>query len=136
MLIFNELSPSSHLVPMDILAACLDIARRPYASPFSSCLPRVTISFVISLYKEGSKIEANNYRGISKLSAIPQLFENIITLHLQHLSRSVKSQCQHDFMKRRSTTYNLLEITSFVIRGLQKYFRAHSIYTDLGKAFY
>jgi len=47
------------------------------------------------LHKKGSKLDASNYRGTSKLSAIPKLFENVITPHLQHLCRSIISPCQH-----------------------------------------
>jgi len=42
-------------------------------------------SFVIPLHKMDSNVEANNYKCISKLSAIPKVFENITTPHLQHL---------------------------------------------------
>jgi len=43
---------------------------------------------VIPLHKKGSKLDASNYRGISKLLAIPKLLENVITPHLQHLCTS------------------------------------------------
>jgi len=69
---------------------------------------------VIPLHKNGSKLDARNYRGISKLSAI-----YIITPYLQHVCRSIISPCQQGFMKRRSTTTNLLELTSFVIQGFK-----------------
>jgi len=39
LLIFNVLSPSIRLVPMEFQDACLDIARRPYTSPFSNFVP-------------------------------------------------------------------------------------------------
>jgi len=77
-------------------------------------------SLVTPLHKKGSKVEANNYRGISKLSAIPKLFEHIITPHLQHHCMSAIYPCQHGFIKRRSTTTNLLELTSFLIFGFLK----------------
>jgi len=77
-------------------------------------------------------MEANNYRGISKLSEILNLFENIITSHLQHLYRPVISPCQHGFMKRRSTITNLLELTSFVIQGFKKHLQKDV--TDFCKA--
>jgi len=92
-------------------------------------------SFVIPLHKKGSKLNACNYRGISKLSAIPKLFENIITPHLQHSCRSLISSCQHGFIKRRSTTTNLLEFTSFVIGGFRKNRQTDVVYTDFSKAF-
>jgi len=65
---------------------------------------------VTPLHKKGSKLDAINYRRISKFSAIPKLFENVIT---------IISPCQHGFMKRRSTTTNLLELTSFVMQGFK-----------------
>jgi len=54
------------------------------------------------------------------MSAIPKTFERIITSHLQHLWSSLISPCQHGFVKRRSTTTNMLELTSFVIYGFNK----------------
>jgi len=90
---------------------------------------------VIPLHKKGSKLDASNYRGISKLSAIPKLFENVITPHLQHLCRSIISPCQHGFMKRRSTSTNLFELTSFVIPGFKNNLQTDIIYTDFSKAF-
>jgi len=79
-------------------------------------------------------LNACNYRGVSKLSAISKLFENIITPHLQHSCRSLISSCQHGFLKRRSTTTNLLEFTSFVISGFRKNSQTDVVYTDFSKA--
>jgi len=91
--------------------------------------------FVIPLHKMGAKVNVQNCRGISKLSAIPKTFEHIITSHLQHFCSSLISPCQHGFVKRRSTTTNLLELTSFVIDGFNKKFKTDIIYTDFSKAF-
>ena len=92
-------------------------------------------SFIIPLHKKGSKSDAKNYRGISKLSAIPKVFEKILTSHLQHLCCSIISPYQHGFVKRRSTTTNLLELSSFVIRGFRNNKQTDVIYTDFSKAF-
>jgi len=75
------------------------------------------------VHKKGSKLNACKYRGISKLSAIPRLFENIITPHLQHSCRSPISSCQHGFINRWSTKTNLLQLTLFVISGFRKIVR-------------
>jgi len=73
--------------------------------------------------------ELQNYRGISKLSAILKTFERIITSHLPHLCSSLISPCQHGFVKRRSTTTNLLNLTSLVIDGFNKKLHTDVIYT-------
>jgi len=91
-------------------------------------------SFVIILHKKGSRMEANNYRVISKLSTISKLFENSITPHLQHFCRSFIIPCQYGFMKRRSTTTSLLELTSFLIKGLNNLPQTEVIYTDFNNA--
>jgi len=92
-------------------------------------------SFIIPLHKKGAKVNVQNYRGISKLSAIPKTFERIITSQLQHLCSSLISPCQHSFVKRRSTTTNLLELTSFVLDGFNKKLQTDIIYTNFSKAF-
>jgi len=50
-------------------------------------------SFIFPLQKKGAKVNVHNYRGISKLCAIPKTFERIFTSHLQHLCSSLKSPC-------------------------------------------
>ncbi|SPP90099.1 blast:Protein Wnt-5, partial [Drosophila guanche] len=56
-------------------------------------------SFIIPLHKKSSKSDAKNYRGISKLSDIPKMFEKILTPHLQHLCKSLISPAQHGFIR-------------------------------------
>jgi len=48
---------------------------------------------------------------------------------------SLISPCQHGFVQRRSSTTNLLELTSFVIDGFKKKMETDVIYTDFSKAF-
>lgn len=134
-------SPGPDGIPGCVLRFCAEALCKPLLKLFtlsleSSQFPHIwKESFVIPLHKKGSKLDASNYRGISKLSAIPKLFENVITPHLQHLCRSIISPCQHGFMKRRSTTTNLLELTSFVIQGFKNNLQTDVIYTDFSKAF-
>jgi len=75
-----------------------------------------------------------NYKGITKLSAIHKTFARHITSQLQHLCSSLISPCQHGFVKRRSTTTNLLELTSFVTDGFNKKWQTDVIYKDFSKA--
>jgi len=54
---------------------------------------------------------------------------------MHNLCSSLISPCQHGFVKGRSTTTNLLELTSFVIDGFNKKWQTDVIYTDFSKAF-
>jgi len=94
----------------------------------SSSFPNLWKDSYIPLHKKDIKCDVLNYRGIAKLSAIPQLLEKIITSHLQHLCGSIISLTQHELMRCRSTTNNLLEFTSIVIKGFKK-----NIQTDVIK---
>jgi len=115
---------------------CKPILKLFHLSISSSVFPTIwKDSFIIPLQKKGAKVNVQNYRGISKLSAIPKTFERIITSQLQHLCSSLISPCQHCFVKRRSTTTNLLELTSFVLDGFNKKLQTDVIYTDFSKAF-
>jgi len=77
---------------MDSPGVCVSFVRQPYVNFLirlfsSSVFP--TILFYHSTSQKGAKADAQNYRGISKLSAIPKAFERIITSHLQHLCSSL-----------------------------------------------
>ena len=92
-------------------------------------------SFIIPLFKSGSKSNISNYRGIAKLSVIPKLLEKIITDILSHQISSSFSPAQHGFRKGCSATTNLLEFTSNIISSFNHHMQTDTIYTDFSKAF-
>lgn len=67
---------------------------------------------ILKIGPQASKKNAENNKGIFKLSAIPYVFKRIVTSILQHLCSSIISPSQRAFVKRRFTTTNLLELTS------------------------
>lgn len=102
----------------------------------TGCFPNLwKSSYVIPIHKSGSRSEISNYRGIAKLSAIPKLFEKVITLQLTFNVHKFISPHQHGFTSGRSTITNLLTFCALVIEGFAKGFQTDVIYTDLKKAF-
>ena len=92
-------------------------------------------SFIIPLWKSGSKSNIKNYRGISKLSAIPKLFEQIITKQLAFELEKQISPFQHGFIAGRSTVTNLLEFTTILFQNFQRSLQTDVVFTDFSKAF-
>lgn len=92
-------------------------------------------SYIIPLHKSGSRFEVKNYRGIAKLSAIPKLFEKLITCRLVHSIGGIISKSQHGFVRGRSTATNLLEFSSCVFTAFSQKLQTDVIYTDFSKAF-
>lgn len=150
----NEVNVSSNLsklkmsyvsgpdgVPTCILKRCSNLLCTPLTYLFNLSLKLGYFpeawkdSFIIPLFKTGSKSSISNYRGIAKLSAIPKLFEKLITEMLSHQVSSLLSPKQHGFRKSRSTITNLLELTSIVNDGFIKKKQTDAVYTDFSKAF-
>lgn len=92
-------------------------------------------SYLTPLHKSGSLLNVSNYRGIAKLSAIPKLFEKIITNFVSHNVAPILHPCQHGFRKGHSTITNLLQFSSEVINGFVCRKQTDVIYTDFSKAF-
>lgn len=69
------------------------------------------------------------------MNAIPKLFEKILSDSLSHQIVSLLSPCQHGFCKSRSTTTNILELTTIVNYGFLKGVQTDVVYTDFSKAF-
>jgi len=130
----SKLSFSSDpdLVPSCDIKKCADALCKSLSKLFQislrhSYFPEVwKDSFIIPLHKKGSKSDIKNYRGIAKQSAINKCINQLITAQLQHQCNSAMSPIRHGFIKRRSTSTNLLEFTS-VIRSAFK----NSNQTDL-----
>ena len=90
---------------------------------------------IVPVHKSGSKKDVENYRPISILSALSKLFEKLVhKLIYPHLHKVIIPQ-QHGFVKKRSTTSNLLLYTSFLFDNIDSNKQTDSIYTDFRKAF-
>ncbi|HBK82686.1 MAG TPA: hypothetical protein DDZ41_03680 [Flavobacterium sp.] len=76
-----------------------------------------------------------NYRGISKLSSLPKLFEMIICEYLYFNVKSLFSSQQHGFIRKRSTSTNLIMFTGKICDAFASKNQLDVIYTDFSKAF-
>lgn len=134
-------SPGPDGVPSIVLRECADALYIPLTKMFNLSLSKGVFpplwreSFIIPLHKSGSRSNMENYRGIAKLSAIPKLFEKLITCKLIHSLRGIISPHQHGFLKGKSTVTNLLEFISFIFSSFQSKLQTDVIYTDFSKAF-
>ncbi|XP_075150870.1 uncharacterized protein LOC142224978 [Haematobia irritans] len=136
-----DFSPGTDGVPSAVLRNCASVLCIPLTNLFnyslsSGCFPTLRKeSYIIPLYKKGNRTEIENYRGIAKLSAIPKLFERLVTDRLVHSLRSIFSVYQHGFMKGKSTSTNLLEFTSYIHDAFSRRNQVDVVYTDFSKAF-
>lgn len=128
-------------VPASILRTCADWLYIPLTDLFnvslcSGIFPDIwKESYIIPLHKSGSRFDAENYRGIAKLSAIPKLFEKLVTCRLVHSIGGILSEYQHGFVKGRSTVTNLLHFSSSIFNAFSLKLQTDVFYTDLSKAF-
>lgn len=93
------------------------------------------VSFLVPIFKAGSKNDVKNYRGICKLSAIPKLFESIVKCKLEFFIKEHISVSQHGFVSGRSTATNLVYFTSSVLNSFERGCQVDTVYTDFSKAF-
>lgn len=90
---------------------------------------------VIPVHKKGPKNIITNYRPISILSALSQVFEMCLYNIIYAYFSPVISDCQHGFLPRRSTATNLINFTNYIHSGFTSNCRIDPIYTDFSKAF-
>jgi hypothetical protein len=92
-------------------------------------------SYLVPIFKSGSKSDIRNYRGIAIISCIPKLFESIVNEKIfQQIKHQITSK-QHGFFKGRSTTSNLLEFVNFTLNAMDNGKHVEALYTDFSKAF-
>lgn len=92
-------------------------------------------SFVTPIPKKGSSVEIQNYRGIAQQSVLPKLLDKLLTSKIiYHMEQFLPNE-QHGFRRKRGTTSNLLEITTFIQNGLKQGKCVDVIYFDYSKAF-
>ena len=84
------------------------------------------------IFKKGLKSNIENYRCIAKLPTIAKFFEKLVNMKLTEIVSDKITQQQHGFLKKRSTTTNLLDFTHFAFKNRRQ---VDVLYTDFAKAF-
>lgn len=90
---------------------------------------------MVPIHKSGSVHEVENYRGVSILSCLPKVFEVFVHHALREATCNIIADCQHGFVKKRSTISNLMVYIPFISNALGKREQVDSVYIDFTKAF-
>ena len=103
-----------------------------------SLLPdQCKIAKLKSLFKKGSKSDPKNYRLISLLPVVSKITEKTIQIQTQEYSDKNGLPCKYQsgFRANFSTDSCLVQLTDFILRGMDKGFHTGMILVDLQKAF-
>jgi hypothetical protein len=76
---------------------------------------RWKLSFVTLIFKSGRRNHISNYWCIAILSTVGKLFELLVYVDMYEELKVQLTDCQHGFVKGKSTVSNLLEYSSFVL---------------------
>ena len=90
------------------------------------------VANVTPIFKSGDKSKVNNYRPISLLPIISKVFEKLCYSRLFSHVRGHISDCQHGFMKGRSTLTNLACYVDYVTYAIDNKLQvefSHSLVT-------
>uniref|UniRef100_A0A1B6KEM6 Reverse transcriptase domain-containing protein n=1 Tax=Graphocephala atropunctata TaxID=36148 RepID=A0A1B6KEM6_9HEMI len=88
-------------------------------------------------HKSGSTNDLMNYRPISLISTFSKIYEKIVLDRLlSYLEQNnLMTNQQHGFLKGRSTTTALIQLTEYIIDQLDNGHAVTSLFLDLSKAF-
>lgn len=137
----NRLSLGPDGIPNIFLKRCIYSLSQPLNLLFNYSLDlgkfpdAWKVSFVVPVYKSGDRSNVKNYRGVSNQSAIPKMFDSLIYDKLYFNCKQLLNECQHGFVRNRSTVTNLMIYETEVLRALESRLQLDSIYTDFSKAF-
>ena len=128
-------------VPTLLLRECVCTLAKPLYVLFSLSLKTGIFpdywkhSFITPIFKSGDRHDVTNYRAICIQSAIPKLFDLLVTLQLSEKCKRFIVEEQYGFMSARSTTSNLLTYQDHLLGAFERRHQVDSIYTDFSKAF-
>ncbi|KAG6446943.1 hypothetical protein O3G_MSEX004647 [Manduca sexta] len=92
-------------------------------------------SFVTPVFKKGNRSDITNYRPISKICLFSKVLERLVHTEVYAALQCSYGDEQHGFLKKRSTTTNLILSHDFISHGMEKCPQIDVIYTDYSKCF-
>lgn len=92
-------------------------------------------SFIIPIYKSGSRNDVTNYRPIAIQSTLAKVFESLVLDQLASVLKNKLVSEQHGFQRGKSTVTNLVILEGVVMNALNEGAQVDCIYLDFSKAF-
>jgi hypothetical protein len=92
-------------------------------------------AIIVPIFKKGNTSLVCNYRPISLLNNFSKVFEFAMHDHMSHYFTHKLHPNQHGFLKRKSTTTNLVTYLDFISSLVSSQRQVDSIYFDLSSAF-
>ena len=85
------------------------------------------VAAVTSIHKNGSVHDVPNYRGISILGCLPKILESMVHGTLYDTIHHIIAEEQYGFVRKRSTTTNLMCYVSILVEKFEKRQQVDSI---------
>lgn len=94
-----------------------------------------TIGMILPIYKKGDKHDCNNYRGITLLSVVSKVYEQIIENKLRKKIEPTLTETQSGFRKGRSAQDHIFSLKNIIGKTLKANKAVYMAFLDLQKAF-
>ena len=124
-----------------VLKHCSDSLAYPLSKMFDlvynvGCIPSEwKTSNAVPIHKEDDKTDVENYRPISLISLVMNVFERIMYEELLNYTEAKIDPRQHGFLRNKSCNTNLLSFTNSVAVSLHDKVGIDVVYFDFAKAF-
>jgi hypothetical protein len=93
------------------------------------------VGLIVPIYKKGDKKDCNNYRGITLLSTVMKILEQIIEKRLRRQIEASLAEAQSGFRKGRSTLDHIFTIQEIISKAIEKSRTIYIAFLDMEKAF-
>lgn len=133
--------PGSDGLPPLFIKECSSSLAAPVAQLFNRSLRESTFpsrwkeALITPIHKSGNVHDVRNYRGISILNCLPKVFESMVLDFLYPAVKNIIDVDQHGFVKKRSTTTNLMTYVTMLTNLIEKRKQIDAVYIDFSKAF-
>lgn len=128
-------------LPPIFLTRVADKICTPLSIIFNKCItegvfPTVwKLANITPVHKGGHKNEVGQYRPISIMSTLSKLFERLVHDVIYPILHNALIQEQHGFVRKRSTTTNLILFANNLFEHMDNRIQVDAVYTDFRKAF-
>ena len=94
-----------------------------------------TVGMILPIYKKGNKYNCDNYRGITLLSVVLKVYEQIIQNKLRKIIEPTLTQSQCGFRKGRSAQEHIFTLKNIIDKAMTTKKTKYLAFLDLEKAF-